>query len=255
MKLGRGRFGNVISLGMRAGGPGSGPVTYPAVSQVDAYWEGLRDGRLMPKRSEVDPRGLEGALEYALLMEMVAPGVARVRVSGLHLTDLLGMEVRGMPLTAFFEPADRNRVADLLQDVVTGPKVVEMELISPSGIGRPALTAKLFLAPLEAENDHRPRLLACLQAKGEIGRTPRRLKIKDVHTRRIVASAQAPTQGGASETLPIRPDPLRLPEEQRVPGFADATRDFVPGATSDAPRAGRTYASERPYLRLVKTDA
>jgi len=50
--------GNVVSFVDRAG-----EMIFPAVNQVDAYWEGLRDGRLMPERAEVDPRGLDSALE------------------------------------------------------------------------------------------------------------------------------------------------------------------------------------------------
>ncbi len=43
-------------------------MSYPAIAQVDAYWEALRNGRLMPERAEVDPRGLECALEYAFIL-------------------------------------------------------------------------------------------------------------------------------------------------------------------------------------------
>ena len=32
---------------------------YAAISQVEAYWEALRGERLMPKRSDIDPRGIE----------------------------------------------------------------------------------------------------------------------------------------------------------------------------------------------------
>ena len=35
---------------------------YAALSQVEAYWEALRGTRLMPRRSEIDPRGIEQAL-------------------------------------------------------------------------------------------------------------------------------------------------------------------------------------------------
>ena len=35
-------FGNVVSMGMR-----KDAVNFPAVAQVDAYWEGLRDERIL----------------------------------------------------------------------------------------------------------------------------------------------------------------------------------------------------------------
>lgn len=230
MELGRGRFRNVVSIGMRGTA-----MTFPAVAQIDAYWEGLRQGRPMPARTEVDPRGMEGALEYAMLMEVVAPGVARIRVSGLHMGDLLGMEVRGMPITAFFEPEDRTQLSALVDLVAAGRHVVEATLSSSGGIGRPPLDARLYLAPLEAERDKRPRLLACLQSRGDIGRTPRRFKIADYHKRRIVASA-----GGAFTT----PTPAPAAEIKQQ-AFAEPAASFEAAAPS----------SERPHLRLVKSDS
>jgi hypothetical protein len=227
-------------------------VNFPAVSQIDAYWEGLRDGRLMPKRSEVDPRGMEGALEYAMLMELVAPGVARIRVSGMHLTDLLGMEVRGMPLTAFFEPQDRPRIAAVLDEVVgtkgSGPKVIEVSLASPGGIGRPELQAKLYLAPLASERDGRPRILACLQAKGTVGRAPRRFQIADIHKRRIMAAAGAVDLAQTPQETPVPNVASPAPGiDNKAPGFAENTAEFERDAEPTNP-------AERPYLRLVKSD-
>ena len=59
----------------------------------------------MPRRAEIDPRGIENALEYAFILERIAPGMARIRLAGIHLSDLMGMEVRGMPLTSFIDAA------------------------------------------------------------------------------------------------------------------------------------------------------
>jgi len=223
MTQGRGWSGKVISFGAR-----ENQMKFSAISQIDAYWEGLRDGRLMPMRSEIDPRGMEGALENAILMEVVAPGIPRIRVSGMHMTDLLGMEVRGMPLTAFFEPSDRKRLQDVLKDVVETPNVAEVSLSSPGGVGRPPLNARLYLAPLGSDLDKRPRILGALQAQGSIGRTPRRFAIESVHKRRIVASAGM----------------TRLPETKPMRQMAETQTPFDP-----APQGS---AAERPYLRLVR---
>ena len=63
--------------------------------------------RAVPMRSDVDPRGIERSLEHAFILERIAPQMARFRLAGMHLTDLMGMEVRGMPTTALFAPAAR----------------------------------------------------------------------------------------------------------------------------------------------------
>ena len=35
----------------------------PALAKIEAYWTQIRRGRLVPARSEIDPRGLEGSLK------------------------------------------------------------------------------------------------------------------------------------------------------------------------------------------------
>lgn len=212
-------------------------ATFPAIAQIDSYWEGLRNGRLMPTRAEVDPRGMEAVLEYAMLLEFVAPGVARVRVAGVHLSDLIGMDVRGMPLSVFFDPGHRGRVAEILDQVVRGPRVAELKLSASAGIGRPSLTARMYLAPLKGEREARPRLLGCLQSIGGIGRIPRRFAVDEAHTRRIVAAAET-----EPSTMP-QPEP-----QQSVPGFAE------PAASFEHASGTPLSPSERPYLRLVKPE-
>lgn len=53
------------------------------------YWESMRDGDALPRRADIDPRRIEGALPYAFILEEIAPGLARFRVAGWHLNDLM----------------------------------------------------------------------------------------------------------------------------------------------------------------------
>ena len=209
-------------------------MTFAAINQVDAYWEGLRNGRLMPERAEVDPRGMESALEFAFMLEHVAPGVARFRVAGRHLSDLLGMEVRGMPISSFIEPEGRAQFARALDKVVNTPQVADICLSSPRGIGRPAVTARLFLAPLATGGVALPRILGCLQSEGQIGRAPRRFGIDQVYMRRVVASATST----APHVTPMAP-------QARPNEMAESSARFTP-----APPMERG----KPQLRLVKSD-
>ncbi len=163
---------NVISIA-----PIRAQVQFPSISRVEGYWEGLRNGRLMPARSEVDPRGISDVLEYAFVLEKLAPGVARLRLAGMHLNDLMGMEVRGMPLTAMFLPEARRDLQVLLEAVLDAPAKVTLALESDHGITRPKLEANLVLLPLKDEQGRPTRILGALQAKGKIGRGPRRFKI------------------------------------------------------------------------------
>lgn len=150
---------------------------FPHIATVEAYWHALRGHRTVPRRAEVDPRGIENALEYAFISEQVAPGVGRLRIAGGHLADLLGMEVRGMPLSAFFLPDVRGDLASCLEKVCTDPTIATLTLQADAGIGKPVLEARLLLLPLCDEAGEVTRILGCLDSNGSIGRAPRRFSI------------------------------------------------------------------------------
>ena len=90
-------FGKIVAMDRFASGRSLSPIR-----QVEAYWTALLTGDSVPMRSQIDPRGLENILEYTFILERIAPSLARFRLAGSHLNNLAGMEVRGMPLTAFY---------------------------------------------------------------------------------------------------------------------------------------------------------
>lgn len=226
-----------------------GGIGRRVAQQLRGYWEGLRRGRDVPARAEIDPRGIDGALEYAFILERVAPGMGRFRLSGMHLTDLMGMEVRGMPLTALFTPEARRRVADATEAVFQGPAVAELMLTAEAGIGKPPLTARLLLLPMKSDMGDVTRILGCLVAEGAgIGRTPRRFLVDAASVEPVVAGAPTPAQAPA----PVRPEALGL--GAGIPKFG--ARSAAPGLP-EAPRpalAGRTPEERRAMFRVVRSD-
>ena len=153
---------------------------FPEINEVEAYWQGLRMGRIVPQRSEIDPRGIERALANTFILERISMGMGRVRLAGSHLNDLLGMEVRGMPFTAFFTPTARNAVTDALQTVFEGPQIAQLTLQAERRIGKPSLDAKLILLPLRSDLGEISRIIGCFVSHGKIGRAPRRFEVLDV---------------------------------------------------------------------------
>ncbi len=207
-------------------------VRFLEIKQIEAYWEGLRMGRLVPLRSEIDPRGIERALEYTFILERIAPGLGRFRLSGMHLNDLLGMEVRGMPFTSFFTPAARNTVTDALELVFDGPQVAELTLTAEKGIGRPAMDAKVILLPLRSDLGEVTRVLGALVTDGPIGRAPRRFDVTDVQMKAL-------ERGHAPATV-AKPAPVKTPAK----GFAEGQARYTP-PTEKGPD------DKHPTLRLV----
>lgn len=216
---------------------------YTAIAQVEAYWQALRDGNAIPKRSEIDPRGIEQALEYAFILERIAPGIARLRIAGSKLNDVMGMEVRGMPLTALFHAPHRRDIADILEEVFQRPATASLRLVSEADAGRPDLRARMTLLPLRSDLGDISRILGCFVFQGDIGLAPRRFMItaRNLHP---VADPAMP--------WPVAPSPdYNVPV--RSTGFAEPAAAFThkkPAQPGGAPTGSNRKG--RPYLRLVE---
>jgi len=204
------------------------PADHPALRGMEAYWNELRGHRRLPKRRDVDPGKLGEALPSAFLMQRVAPGVGRIRVAGQRLSALLGMEARGMPLTAFFAATARQTVTDHLIRLFDEPAVIELPVSSRRGLGRPRLTGRLMLLPLIGDDGLVSSALGAMVVEGGIGTAPRRFD--------------------------IAPGPLRC-DEVRSSRMAGLHRQIL-GEPDDAGYgtghpAGLLSDIDRPYLRLV----
>ena len=219
---------------------------FAMLAEVRAYWEGLRQGSDLPRRDAIDPRGIAGALENTFLLERVAPGIARFRIAGMQLHNLMGMDVRGMPLSSLIEPAGRSRLAEALETVFSGPAALEMWLEGERGIGRPELEARLLVLPLTAARGDVGLALGCLAMHGALGRAPRRFAIAGVMSERF----EQPLTGRrlAGRTAPELSPPDRRQPDAASGGLAEASGNFTPPAFEPAvPRPQRG----RPNLRLV----
>lgn len=208
-------------------------MKFPQIAEVRAYWEALRDGRAAPFRSEVDPRGIERSLEHAFVLERIAPQVARFRLAGMHLNDLTGMDVRGMPFSAVFTPAARAAIGIILESVFSGPRTAELAIAAELGFGKPALAGRILILPLRSDLGDVSRALGCLVTDGPVGRPPRRFDIGESLTGPIVATASGLERRPATALPAIRP----------ARGLAEPAAPFA--------SAGARAAHGRSHLRLV----
>lgn len=166
------------------------------------YWESMCRGQVVPRRADIDPRRIEAVLPNAFIAERIAPGITRLRVAGSHLSALMGMEVRGMPLGSFIAPEGRNDFASRLVDLFEAPATLRFDLRSRGSLGRPELTGTLILLPLRSDLGDISRALGCLLTTGQIGRPSRRFEIVAARTEPLglVPAAPLRTFGGATPT-------------------------------------------------------
>ncbi|MEM9497988.1 MAG: PAS domain-containing protein [Pseudomonadota bacterium] len=212
---------------------GSGP-DQELVAFVN-YWHGLRQGGDVPLRSAIDPRGIDTLLSNAFIAEKVTPGLARLRIAGTHLSDLLGMEVRGMPLSSLIDPGHRTTLGDAMVDLFERPAQIFLSLRAPGSVRRGALTGSMVILPLRSDLGDVSRAVGCLVTSGTIGVTPRRFEI----TRCTVRPVDMP---GAP----------RDAADNRTADALTGTRGSGAPATATAPEDETQHKSERPYLRLVR---
>ncbi|MEM7731890.1 MAG: PAS domain-containing protein [Pseudomonadota bacterium] len=204
------------------------------------YWNSTRRGSDVPRRSEIDPRGIAGMLSRTFIIEQIAPGLGRFRVAGTHLGDLLGMDVRGMPLSAMLLPAARDELATGLRNLFELPGVMRAALVSPGEFRRPEMEAELLILPLRDDRDEVTRAIGCLIAKGQIGKTPRRFNIRHLRVDPV------------SVVKAVDAAPAVMTEET-------AALDVSPARDADTTGPDPRFAPQKPgqpsYLRLIVCDS
>ncbi len=151
------------------------------------YWTSLRDGKKLPKQSQLSPNGLKSALSYVFMLERIAPGIARIRVAGAHMNDLMGMEVKAMPITAFAAPGERSSFLPLVDAVFEDPAIVELDLVATRA-GYTPKEAEMLLMPIEDEHGRISRALGCLVARGPIVFSPYRFRIQSQRVMALTAT-------------------------------------------------------------------
>ena len=199
---------------------------------VEAYWHGLAGEDAVPLRSQVDPRGMENSLENAFLMERIAPSMAKFRVAGTHLSELMGMQVAGMPLSSLIAPSDREAFGAAVTRLFADPAIVKIELEAEGGFGKPDLEASMILMPLRSDFGEVSRAIGALVSHGRVGRAPRRFKLRSVNVTPAIKT-------GIIERQPVDPS--------RIEPAAPVLRPL--GGAGNG--AARMSAEPRPTLRLV----
>lgn len=193
------------------------------LAQMEGYWQALRpaDGSL-PRRADFDPRGIADLLECALLLERIAPGQVRIRLAGMALCDLMGMDLRGMPLSALMVPEARPALAAHLERVFAGPAIGRYRLEGERGFMRAPCAADMLVLPMLGQSGRADRALACVATAGKPGRAPRRFALAEGGCLPIAGAAPAPAEPQPARRA-IPPAPCAVP----LPGLSETAAPFA----------------------------
>lgn len=180
------------------------------LQSLEDYWQTLRHAQRLPARTDIAPSEIDSALPYAFILQRVAPGIARFRVAGQRLHDLLKMDARGMPLGTLFLPEAREQTQRLLEAAFTGPAIVSIPLASPGTLMRPALKGTMLLLPLRDQGNNATRILGALVTDHDGGSRPRRFAIpQDARIRHDQIGVQLAT----AQLIPHQP--AKRPDAER----------------------------------------
>ncbi|WP_193222047.1 PAS domain-containing protein [Amylibacter sp. SFDW26] len=172
------------------------PMKDKIADEVLSHWESLRNGRLVPKRSDVDPRALKKALNYTFILEQHTNGDLKFRLAGSKVCDCMGMEVRGMPAHAIIDVQDRDRFQSALHRLQKVSEIIDMQLTQG---------ARLILLPLSDENNDVSRVLGCLIANPDRPVFPTRMGILSINAQRVVNAPSVKALELAETQTPFRP--------------------------------------------------
>ncbi|MGB0958736.1 MAG: PAS domain-containing protein [Halocynthiibacter sp.] len=154
--------------------------TKSSFAQFEAYWHAKRHGNLVPRRGDIDPRGLTNILGQIFLIERIADGHADIRVAGHDFYTLFGSELRGLPFSMLFSVDARPMLEDMLRDTFSRPALLRATLRSRPQRRQPSLEAQMMLAPLEGYSGQVTRAIGMFEAYGPRPTLPPRFDITSV---------------------------------------------------------------------------
>ena len=140
------------------------------LQRVETHWEKMRKLGPVPAQLSLSPEPLDSALSHCFVLERVSTTIARFRVAGQALTQLMGMEARGMPLSALFTADGRAVLGPLIKSACESPEIVEIPLTASRGLGRTPMRGRLLMLPLKDGDGDVTKLFGCIVADALPGR-------------------------------------------------------------------------------------
>ncbi len=212
----------------------------PMLDEAWRYWTSLREGEALPRRAALDPKRMELILGHSMILDQVRHGTVRVRLGGQALERIAGIDVRGLPIRAFFDLADRTRALDLFEQVFDTPATLELDLISD---GRPGglVTGRMLVLPMLDAAGRVTKALAVLVTDRTVEGPPRRFSVTNATMVPLAPVPRVTEPNRRAEDAPRpRTDWIRTAPEARASELAEPPATF----------AGRPSAV--PWLRVVK---
>jgi len=194
----------------------------PTSRQLYAYWDGLRNGRIAPRRFEIDPARIAGLLHETFIAECIGLLEFRFRLAGTKICQQFGRELRGVDFLGLWSVEDRDAMASLVRNVQTDGAVAHGVFHGFSRTHRKA-SFEFTLMPLIHTDLAINRLLGAITAIEPpfwLGTEPLvSFEVSDLHLHWPDGAPAFMTNGGA-EVIRLSPRRFRV-HEGGLPGRTD----------------------------------
>ena len=181
---------------------------------LHAYWNQLRAGRRAPFRREVDPRAIEPLLDSTFILEHLDERNIRFRLAGTRLCENFGLELRGMSALALWHGDCREKVRDVINQVVSEPCVGHVACTVETRDGY-LYDAEFLFLPLRSDFGDMSRVLGCgyyMRGMGELARP------QDPIHHWVDAVNTLPIEVSAADTAPPAAPATILKERRKSSG-------------------------------------
>lgn len=135
----------------------------PTSRQLYAYWDRVRNGRLAPRRFEIEPAKIAALLPETFIAESAGQLGYRFRLAGTKICEQFGRELRGADLSSLWEEQDREAVASLLRSVFSDAAVGHGVFRAYTRTNR-QVNFEIVLMPLIHTGDAVNRILGAITA-------------------------------------------------------------------------------------------
>lgn len=132
--------------------------------QLYRYWDSVRNGRPAPQRFEIEPAKIASLLPETFIVECGSPIGYRFRLAGTRICEQFGRELRGVDFLSLWSLSDRERVANMLSDIVCESAVGAMLFDGKTKDARSAGFVALLL-PLVHAGASVNRIMGCISAQ------------------------------------------------------------------------------------------
>jgi hypothetical protein len=131
--------------------------------QLYAYWDRVRNGRLAPRRFEIEPASIAPLLPETFIAECTGFFSYRFRLVGTHVCDHFGRELRGTDFLSLWDAQDRDAMATAVTTVVRDGAAAHGTFHAYTATDRQA-TFEFVILPLVHAADSVNRLLGSIAA-------------------------------------------------------------------------------------------